>query len=133
MCPNTQFIRYFNASLQELLKTKKYSVGTVDGSAPYDKFSSARNDSIYHRVYEELFSKEGLVASPDEGAEKARADPNYAFIWNTITMPNQGGCEFLEVGKIMHRLCLSVTAIDKYRLNMSVTLASKQFLNFSYL
>ena len=99
------YMRYFHANLQELLKTKKYSVGTVDGSAPYDKFSSARNDSIYHRVYEELFSKEGLVASPDEGAEKARADPNYAFIWNTITMPNQGGCEFLEVRKFMHRQC----------------------------
>ena len=112
VCPNTQFIRYLHASLQELLKTKKYSVGTVDGSAPYDKFSSARNDSIYHRVYEELFSKEGLVASPDEGAEKARADPNYAFIWNTITMPNQGGCEFLEVRRFMHRQCLSVTARD---------------------
>ena len=109
VCPNTQFIRYLHASLQELLKTKKYSVGTVDGSAPYDKFSSARNDSIYHRVYEELFSKEGLVASPDEGAEKARADPNYAFIWNTITMPNQGGCEFLEVRRFMHRQCMSVT------------------------
>ena len=85
------------SSLQELLKSKKFKVGTVDGSAPYDKFFSAPSDSIYRRVYDELFTAEGLVESASEGAEKARADPNYAFIWNTITMPNQGGCEFLEV------------------------------------
>ena len=64
---------------------------------------------------------QAVVASPDEGAEKARADPNYAFIWNTITMPNQGGCEFLEVRIFMHRQHLSVIAIDRYRLqNISI-------------
>ena len=82
-----------------MLKIKKFTVGTVDGSAPFDKFFSAPNDSIYKRVYDELFSQEDLPRTANEGAEKARADPNYAFIWNTITMPNQGGCEFLEVIK----------------------------------
>ena len=89
------------SSLQELLKMKKFKVGTMRGTAPFDKFFSAPNDSIYKRVHDELFEdEEDLPRTAIEGADRVRADPNYAFIWNTITMPNQGGCEFLEVIKL---------------------------------
>jgi hypothetical protein len=85
------------SSMEELLASKAFSVGLIPGTSDYSLFFNAPSGSLYGQVAKELVSSAGLVTTMEQGAERIRADSKYAFVWDTVSMPNKGGCEFLEI------------------------------------
>ena len=85
------------SSLEELLASQEYRVGVVRGTSDYSLFFTAQPGTVHHSVAHQLISNAELVDSMQEGAERIRRDSKYAFAWDTISMPNEGGCEFLEI------------------------------------
>ena len=33
----------------------------------------------------------------NQGVQRTRDNSKYAFAWDTVSMPNEGGCEFLQI------------------------------------
>ena len=84
-------------SLEDLLKSREFSVGMLKGAAAHESFANALPGSLRDRIAKELISEEDLMESPQEGADRLRKDPKFTFLSNTNALPNKGGCEFLEM------------------------------------
>jgi hypothetical protein len=95
----TKVIHPFN-SLQELLESREYTVGTVNGSAPYAIMNNAPKNSIKYRVRQELMKNDDIVKNIEEGVERIRNNRKYAFIWDKTTMiphMTNDNCEFMDI------------------------------------
>ena len=84
-------------SLEELLPSREFSVGMLKGTAEHESFANALPGSPRNRVAEQLMSKEDLVESDQEGWARLRKNPKYTFISNSNNLPNNAGCDFLEM------------------------------------
>ena len=84
------------STMDNLLETRQYSVGLTRGSAFYSLFFEAPPGSLYKRVAEELVSEDDLVDSMAQGVDRTLRK-NYAFVWDTISMPERDGCQILEI------------------------------------
>ena len=84
-------------SLEGLLESGDFSVGMLKGGAEHESFTNALPGSLRDKIAKQLISEEDLVASHHEGAERMRTAPKYTFLSNSNALPNQGGCEFLEI------------------------------------
>jgi hypothetical protein len=87
-------------TIEELLKSKEYTVGTVKGTSTFDIFADAPTGSLYQRVAQELMNEADVVDNIDAGVARIRSN-KYAFAWVDYVMPNEGGCEFLEIPIIL--------------------------------
>ena len=85
------------STIQDLLDSQQYSVGLARGSAYYSLFFEAPQGSFYKQVAEQLVSEDDLVDSFEEGFELTMARTNYAFVWDTISMPGKDSCQILEI------------------------------------
>ena len=84
------------STMDNLLETRQYSVGLTRGSAFYSLFFEAPPGSLYKRVAEELVAEDDLVDSMAQGVDRTLRN-NYAFVWDTISMPERDGCQILEI------------------------------------
>ena len=84
------------STMKNLLETRQYSVGLTRGSAFYSLFFEAPPGSLYKRVAEELVAEDDLVDSMAQGVDRTLRN-NYAFVWDTISMPERDGCQILEI------------------------------------
>ena len=84
-------------SLEDLLTSREFSVGMVKGTAVHGSFVNALPGSPRNRVAKQLMSKEDLVESNQEGWARLRRDPKYTFVSNSNNLPNNDGCDFLEM------------------------------------
>jgi hypothetical protein len=87
-------------TLEELLKSKDYSVGSIKGTAMLNIFPGAPTGSLYQRVAQELMKEADVVDDIDAGVARIHSH-KYAFVWVDYVMPNEGGCEFLEIPIIL--------------------------------
>ena len=84
------------STMENLLETRQYSVGLTRGSAFYSLFFEAPPGSLYKRVAEELVAEDDLVDSMAQGVDRTLRN-KYAFVWDTISMPERDGCQILEI------------------------------------
>ena len=84
------------STMEDLLDSRQYSVGLTRGSAFYSLFFDAPPGSLYKRVAKELVTEADLVDSIAEGVDRTLSS-NYAFVWDTISMPKREGCQILEI------------------------------------
>ena len=85
------------STMQDLLDSQQYSVGLARGSAYYSLFFEAPQGSFYKQVAQQLVREDDLVDSFEEGFELTMARTNYAFVWDTISMPGKDDCQILEI------------------------------------
>ena len=84
------------STMENLLDSQQYSVGLTRGSAFYSLFFDAPPGSLYRRVARELVTEADLVDSIAQGVDRTLRS-NYAFVWDTISMPEREGCQILEI------------------------------------
>ena len=84
------------STMENLLDSRQYSVGLTRGSSFYSLFFDAPPGSLYQRVAKELVTEADLVDSIAQGVDRTLSS-NYAFVWDTISMPERDGCQILEI------------------------------------
>ena len=99
-------------SLEEMLENGQYSVGLVKGTADYSRFMTAPPGTVIHSLVQKQIKSGDMVDSfgqvsfckkrsqrktLHQGVQRTRDNSKYAFAWDTVSMPNEGGCEFLQI------------------------------------